>query len=315
MTLNLFFEGKMAKEPVSSAFIATLLEQRAEIKIAFFDMLADCIGSQLAQVFKTKQWKVVVEHDGVDIRLDATDETWVILLENKVQSGSIQQGQLSRYYHAQIAKEPGKRVVAMFLAPGARLGEHEVSGVRCLDAFRERDQDFAGRISWDQVGEFLETLSGTDGDGEFISSGIGSITKVIEDLARVRFPNIGGREKIYDITLKVREYLNQRYPQIPLGSPWRSRNVFTLGSSRTNLTLWFRLVFDAQAEPPYSPVDVFDGEKMRLTVESMLKLSEKATRKFELKSRWADIISAEMLDVAGVGRHLLEGKWLVFRQP
>jgi len=43
-------------------------------------------------------------------------------------------------------------------------------------------------------------------------------------------------------------------------------------------------VFDAQAESPYGPIDVFDGEKMRLTVKSMLKLSEKAIRKPELKS-------------------------------
>ncbi len=60
--------------------------------------------------------------------------------------------------------------------------------------------------------------------------------------------------------------------------------MFTLGSSGTNLTLWFRFVFDAQAESPYGPIDVFDGEKMRLTVKSMLKLSEKAIRKPELKS-------------------------------
>ncbi len=59
---------------------------------------------------------------------------------------------------------------------------------------------------------------------------------------------------------------------------------------------------------------MFDGEKMRLTVESMLKLSEKARRKPELKSRWSDLLRAAMVDVAGVGRHLPEGKWLV-RQP
>lgn len=225
-----------------------------------------------------------VERSGVDIRLDARDGTWVFLLENKVQSGSIQQGQLSRYYRAQIVNEPGKRVVAVFLAPGPRLGECKVTGVKCLDAFRKRNQDFAGRISWDTVAEFFEILSTPDGDGEFISSGIGSITKVIKDLAKEKFSNIGGREKIHDVALTVRERLNQRYPQIPLGSPWRGRNVFTLGSSGTNLTLWFRLVFDAQAESPYGPIDVFDGEKMRLTVKSMLKLSEKAIRKPELKS-------------------------------
>ena len=96
----------MAKEPVSSAFFATLLEQRADIRSALFDMLADCIGSELAEIFKTKQWSVEVERSGVDIRLDARDGTWVFLLENKVQSGSIQQGQLSRYYPRRSSMNP-----------------------------------------------------------------------------------------------------------------------------------------------------------------------------------------------------------------
>jgi PD-(D/E)XK nuclease superfamily len=315
MKLHLFFKGRMAKEPVSSAFLATLLEQRAEIRSALFDMLAECVGSELAEIFKTKQWTVAVEQYGVDIRLDATDETWVILLENKVQSGAIRKGQLSTYYREQIIREPRKSVVAVFLAPGARLGEREVTEVQWLDKFRERNQDFASRISWDTVAEFLETLPDRDGDGEFISSGIDSIKTTIEELAKEKFPNTCGREQIHHLALKVRERLSQRHPQITLGSPWRGRNVFTLGSSGTNLTLWFRLVFDAEAEYPYCPIDVFDGEKMRLTMESMLKLSEKARRKLDLKSRWSDLISTGMEDVPGVGRHLLEGKWLVFRQP
>jgi hypothetical protein len=48
MNLHFFFEGKLAREEVSSAFLATLLEQRPDIRTAFFEVLAECIGSELA---------------------------------------------------------------------------------------------------------------------------------------------------------------------------------------------------------------------------------------------------------------------------
>ncbi len=84
MNLHLFFEGTMAREPISSAFLATLLDQCNEVRNYFFDRLADCVGQELAE-FKKRQWTICVERYAVDIRLDSLDGEWVILLENKLQ--------------------------------------------------------------------------------------------------------------------------------------------------------------------------------------------------------------------------------------
>lgn len=107
MNPHLFFQGKLGREEVTSAFLATLLEQQKSVRNGFFDLLAQSLGQELADSLKRKSWKVGVEKDAVDIRLEALrkPEPWVILIENKIQSGSKQVEQLRRYYLAQIGRE------------------------------------------------------------------------------------------------------------------------------------------------------------------------------------------------------------------
>jgi len=61
MKWHLFFEGQMSREVVASAFLGTILDQRADIRNAFFDTLADCVGAELSELFKTSSWEVTVE--------------------------------------------------------------------------------------------------------------------------------------------------------------------------------------------------------------------------------------------------------------
>jgi PD-(D/E)XK nuclease superfamily protein len=288
MNLHFFFEGKVAREEVASAFLATILEQRADIRGAFFDTLVDCIGSELAESFRSKSWTVQVEEHQIDIRLESKIGDWVILLENKLQAGSMQQGQLPRYYYEQITREPATRVVAVYLAPGAGMGGSEVAAVKFSDRFR-RDLDFAARVSWDTLTEFLRGLSTADGEGQFIGSGIDSITEAIERAATEKFPNEGGREQVHAIACEVRAGLQQRFPGVRLGAPWPAKDRFTLASHGTNLTLWLRLVFETKPDLPHVPVNLFEGDKMHLTAQSMLKLSGAASRIPELKVRWREL--------------------------
>lgn len=119
MNLHLFFEGMQAREEVASAFFASLLEQQPEVRNELFDILADSdgVGENPAEPFKVRSWRVRVEVDGVDVRLDTKDEgaAWVILIENKLQSGSMQVGQLRRYYASQIERDKEAHVVAVYL--------------------------------------------------------------------------------------------------------------------------------------------------------------------------------------------------------
>jgi hypothetical protein len=54
---------------------------------------------------------------------------------------------------------------------------------------------------------------------------------------------------------------------------------------------------------------------MNLAAQSMLKLSEAASRIPELKLRWRELIRVRTVDVPGVGpHHLQDSGWLVFER-
>lgn len=306
MDLRFFFKYEQG----ASAFLATVLE-RKDLRNDFFDMLADEIGRQeLASSFKAMRWTVDVEAAQVDIRLTSGEkDAWVILVENKVQAGSKQPGQLLGYYSRQIQSKPAARVVAVYLAPGG-VGESEVQEVRSSEVFRQRSQDektrdFAVQVPWE---ELLDLLSGIDTD-DFIRSCVKEIGETIKRARQEMHPNIGERADIYRIACRVRDALRQT---IRMGDPWRTENSFILATHGTNLTLWFVLAFDVDAEA--NPIRLFDGDNMRLTVRSKLKLSEKASRTPELNSRWDKLRHGAILDVPQVGSHKLEDKWFVFER-
>lgn len=309
MDVHLFFEGKLACEEVASAFFASLLDQQADVRNELFDILAEYVGQELAASFKVKLWRPVrVEVRGVDIYLESKDGTWVILIENKLQSGSRQVAQLLRYYSGQTERDKEAHVVAVYLAPH-NMGESEVQLVKSS----LRPGDFAAHVSWDTVIERLQSLKSAEvGNAEFITSGIESIQRVIEEADKEKFPNIGERERIYQIVRNTCEVLQRRFPGVRIGSPWRSSNHFTLGFSGTDITVWFEIAFETEPNPPYRPVHLIEGDQMYLDVHSMLKLSGAARRKKESKSRWAELLRGESVDIPGVGTHgLQKSGWVV----
>ena len=100
MDISLFFKGKIKREEISSAFLATLLNNRSYFRDSFFDLL------QITEAvdFKKLDWKVEVENNNVDINLNTTG--WVVLIENKLRRGSKKKGQLSGYYEEQVKNNP-----------------------------------------------------------------------------------------------------------------------------------------------------------------------------------------------------------------
>lgn len=315
MDLDLFFEGKLGREEVSSAVLATLLKHRQDVRDAFFDMLAlaDCVERELADSFKAKSWQVRVEVDQVDIRLDASDRSWVIFIENKIQAGATQPGQFRRYYEelvqtmeervaGQNQSDQRPHILAVYLAPRA-IGEGEVKNVK----LNLRAGDFAGRISWSKVDEYLRALDDSSG---FLASGIREIMAAINNAAKEKYPNEGEREPIHEIASQVRDGMQRRFPSIKVSAPWPAENNFILGSYGTNLTIYLVLAFEADPKPPHLPLCLFDGNKMSLSVRSSVKLSGKGGRNPELKARWRRLCGDGTLDIPGIGIHKLQGRWL-----
>jgi hypothetical protein len=98
MDLRFFFKIGV-KEELASAFLATLLESDAEFRRDFLALLAVHGTSGRLHSLASASWHIhtekPIESGRVDIELQTDDASSVILIENKVFSGSLQPGQPS----------------------------------------------------------------------------------------------------------------------------------------------------------------------------------------------------------------------------
>ena len=310
MDLHLLFKGKLGREDLASALLATLLEQRNDVRSTFFDLLTESVGQAVGSSFKDKRWRVLVEKDAVDIRLEAGGKqgAWVILIENKIQAGSKQPDQLLRYYRTQIQNEPDARVVAVYLAPD-HMGSSEIEGVK-----RElKPGHFGIHVPWSSV---LDCLDNSKSDPDGLTSSLAKeIRNAIKNAATQKYPHVGKRRVVHDAAWQVRDDMEAMVPSVEMGV-WTNRDNFTLCSRGTNVTLWFVLHFEAEEKNPYLPVRLFDGQRMRLTIWPMLKLSAKGRRDPKLKSSWLKRTRTGKISVPGVGVHELNkgNGWFEFER-
>ncbi len=304
MDLHFFFEGKLSGEEVASAFLATLLEQRPEIRQAFFDVLAKSIVAGRMGEPKQKDWKVSVEarseSGSEDIRLEATDGSALLVVENKLLAASKQKEQLLRYYTQHAKRDPKQQVAigAVYLAPGS--GRSEVEAVLKSDLFPKRPNDFVARVSWDRLTEAIEKFASEDLAGQFLTSGTEQIDIIIEEDG-VKWPPVDGRQDVLDVVIAVRDSLLKQFPAIQLMRPWPGRERYTLSTRGTNVTVWLRAKFRAEHSEPYRPVDLWDAGRLRLTVGARIKLSATGRKQPGLRRRWEEVVRAKFLEVPKLG--------------
>ncbi len=308
MDMHLFFEGNIGREIMSSALLATVLEQFPNERSAFFELLRDGESSSLIDALKCcPAWNVAVEHEQIDIHLASQEQSPrnVVLIENKIAASAKQKGQLLRYYAEQKKAVPGAQVLAVYLAPGG-VGRSEVELVK------EQLQagDAAVHISWEEV---LDKLCNF-GENVFVNNGLEQIRKVIQRYQQEeRHPLVAGRERIAEVVSNVRALILRQEPTlaIMLSSPWRDHDMFIVGTQATNMTVWLRFRFEVEpnTDRPLNPY----GQDMTLRFQSMFKLSGE-TRGPELKARWRGLENKKELNVDGVGLHKLEGRWFSFEK-
>ena len=141
LTLKPFFQGKLAREEATSAFLAMLLDGLSSFRAHFMAQLPvepDAVprGPHI----------VSTEVREVDVRVDYPAMDAVILIENKVLASSVSPGQLLRYYREQFDAQPSTRVVLVYLGPGKGVGRGEVRRVAESEEFRGRSKDTVCRI-------------------------------------------------------------------------------------------------------------------------------------------------------------------------
>jgi hypothetical protein len=269
MKLTYFFEATIRKEQIASAFLATLLNEKSSFRRFFFEKAFPAEAVTLSKY----DWKVEVEPYMVDIRLSSVNA--VVIIENKVRAGAKREAQLIRYYQEQKGREPDQRVLAVYLAP-RRIGASEIAGL----VPELKGGDSGVHVSWEDM---LTFNAKGDSDVDVIENAFELIRDVLNDYAK--YPHEGDRGVIAEVVDDVLKRLRQTGARL---GRWTGRDfeeIFTYGSP---FTIWLDAAFEAETVQPWLPKDVRTlEEKLRLTIRSQFRLSERAGKDPEVRTRWA----------------------------
>ena len=304
--LRHFFENMVRREETASAFLATLLDYDPAFRQAFLGLALDDPA-----INDHEAWAVRVEEDRVDVTLESS--TTFVLIEDKIGSGAKQQEQLLRYYQTAVEARPGKRIVAVYLAPRG-IGMDEVDLVRRSDLFAQRQSDVACYLPWESIAELVDRLPQSEGTW-FARSGMHEIERAVERARQERYPALGDRALVRGLTDNALSLLANRCPDVPMGR-WGARDFEEILTYKIPVTVWLDAAFDVEAEPPFLPVGLVQPDGIHLTVRSMFKLAGKVRRTSDLARRWDELAQARTVDVPGIGRHELQpNKWFVRSVP
>lgn len=304
MNIHFFFEGKLSREETSSAFIASLLEQREDFRSYFF--------SHIGILEPREVGKFTVEQDDVDIRIDYPKFKTVVLVENKIKVAALQVNQLVRYYLTQIRKDGDKRIVFVLLVPNGGTGKSEINRLRKNDHFRTTD--FVDTISWRTIAQFLDIIQPDDRDTEIICSGFDSILTLIERAAQERYPLVGGREILQEIAQRALTDLRQEFPGVRL-QLWRSKDCFNIYTVGTNITVYVDLAFNVESKAPFPPIGLKDPENISVKLRTQFALSAKGKKNSHLRDEWNQITKSPCYEVPIGEIHKLEAKWFKREVP
>jgi len=304
MDISLFFKGKVKREEIASAFIATLLKNRSYFRSFFFDLLQIPEANDL----KKLDWKVEVEKNCVDINLSSTG--WIMLIENKLRRGSKKKDQLAGYYMEQIKPDPKEKIVVIYLSPRKGFGEEEVDAVKQLPGFKRRN-DYVLSINWEDISEQVIAESP---DKDIIKSGFEEVTDVIKLDNEEKYPLEGDRIDIDEIMRGVKDKLQASYSPL-LFYPWRGEDFHEIYTGGSPLNVSIEAKFHVEKEKPYKPIGVKKGSEISLVLLTGFKLTEKAKRDPKIKERWKEFVgSTSSIVVPGIGPYQFDGKFWVNSQ-
>jgi len=299
MNPHFFFQGKLSREESASAFLATLLEQRADFRSFLFRIL------EVEEPQSSGQ--VNIEQSNIDIRVEYSSAKVVCLIENKVRPGAFQARQLVRYYRKELPTSVDSRILVILVVPYEGKGGSEINCLTNDQEFR-RQMDAAYRVSWRGLAEFCDLLQQEDLHGEFVRGGFNCVLKMIDDAAQEKYPLIGGREIAHEITQAAFQALKQEFPRTSFRL-WRGKDFFTIYTIGTDITIYVALSFRVDNKAPYTPLEIPDRQHVTAILSTQFSLSAKGKRDQRLKEEWDPINKNGEYDVAHLGLHRLAGKW------
>lgn len=298
MNLHHFFAGKLRKEETASAYLATLLEHDEAFRRAFLELVLPGQATDDA-------WTVNVEASNVDITLRSP--RWLVIIENKLFAGALQQGQLLRYYRAAIEGARTSRIAAVYLAPGA-LGQEEVERVRTCDELHARPGDVVHHLPWEALADIV--AAGGDALRWFATTGF---AHVLEAIRRGRQPVYIAREGTVREQLRtgltrVRDALQREGPFEWMR--WSSRYREEVYTVRAPVTVSVGVVFDADKDLPG------DAAAPGPSLVARAALAARVRRSPAFMAAWSAATAGDGLTVTGVGTLVRRyEKWLEWTNP
>lgn len=300
MNMHFFFSGRLSREESASALLASLIEQREDFREFFFS---------LVQISKPEgSFAINTEVQDVDIRIDYSNgnNTYVILVENKIRAGAIQQNQLVRYYEKEDTRNEGAIISTVFITPHQSTGDSEIERLENI----LKNGDTVNKISWcDDLCDYRTLLRDDDPDKQLIESAMGSIINIIEESEKEKYPLLYGRKKIQEIASLVLKDLDTGICKFMI---WRGKDYFDIYTVGTDIGIDFLLKFEVEPKEPFSPIGLSDDRNLQVTVSSLLGLSVKGKKNRDICSIWNSITESGQLKILPEGLHRPEGHRFAF---
>lgn len=294
MKVDFFFQGKLSREEAASAFLATLLEQRADFREFFFGI---CAASAIGPISRDS-WEVVTEENEFDILMTSPDGAWDVLIENKIKSGSVTPGQLVNYYK-RLRSNTDRNILLVYLTPSSSSGQAEFDRLMQHGASQSGDQFV--HISWmDDLLEFAQSLDAGDSESDFIQSGFRKIKSQILSSQQERYPLTGGRERVDEIVNGVIDALRLKYPSISFRK-WRDGSGSTIYTAKSDLTLYLKAVIDWDEGTglPFGLIN--DDDTLNLPLQACMNLSSNGRKSATALDRWRTMSIDRSIQIPQLG--------------
>jgi hypothetical protein len=295
MRLAHFFEGKLGREEVSSAFLAMALDSVPRFREHFFKLVAPDEYDSLSR----RLWSVKVEKRQIDVHME-TDDT-IVLIENKVAAASKQTNQLLRYYLEEMKHNPKARIILVYLAP-RQVGKSEIVRVADSSEFQTRTADIVQHLSWENLSEYVPQ-KGDIYDG-MMRNWLDEVLRIINEKSGGKYSREGDREVIRNI---VKEALIKLRKDTGLNlKPWsgESETIYTAG---TNITIYIAALLELEKEPPFRIQNTRDEfGSLVITIQSKFKMAGKIRKSSDIAKWWGQQIESKIMEIPGIGTHYLQ---------
>ena len=297
MDLRYFFEGSLDHEVSSSAFLAMLLNASTPFREAFLD--AALQGSPHTGC---DPWHVDVELDQVDVTMRC--DHWLVLIENKIQSGAVRRDQLRDYYlHARGKPDEHRRLAAVLVAPRG-MGGGVVRRVGEVLA----DGDVAERVSWqDDIARMVGVIA-AEPDRVLADSAMDQILRIIQERQDGLLPT-SEREEVKHIGEWALEDITTARRDVGM-MPFEMGPHLTLMTPKTlSFALFVDLLYPVGGVTGKEPLTRLAEGPDTITLQSRFRAGSGVKADTDLGDKWKRRPDEFVVPGVGAHRRISPGDW------